>query len=102
MRIFGKALALFAVIFGPALLYALFIATSLFLYNLGDCEGALGSGVKCARGDSFGTMAVQAELSLLMAIPALVIIWAIVSAIAIALIWFVGLITKPFRRPRAA
>ncbi|GGY41032.1 hypothetical protein [Parvularcula lutaonensis] len=102
MRIFGKALAIFALIFGPAILYGLFVALARLLYAFGGCQGALGSGISCIRGDSFGNLAVQAELSVLMAIPALVIIWAMVSAALIFAIWFFSLISRPFRRSGTA
>ena len=94
MRIFGRLVVIILAVFGPLLAYLGFIGTALALYRFGGCEGALGSGITCAKGDGFGSLALTAEMTMfgLWMIP---VGWAVVSSAVVVLILLVRLISRP-------
>ena len=81
-----RLFVLLTVMLGPLVFYMGFAALALWRYDVGGCTGALGSGVTCARGDEYGSMAIMLELTMFMGGPALPIAWAVVFGV----VWLVA------------
>lgn len=80
-----KVLVWAAIILGPLAIYLLFAGFALLSFEIGGCNGALGSGVTCERGNAFGVPVLYLERSFFLGGPVLPAFWAIGGSMVAAM-----------------
>ena len=71
----------------PPVAYLLFALGALTAYLMGECGGALGSGISCVKGAEYAHYASYFEVSIILAIP-LAIVYVVVCLLGYFLFSF--------------